>query len=68
MTAEDGSIVDAKKILTAFGTSLELQPLFRLEFGMGVVLAPGFRIRASGGFDLSGFSASVAFTYFFGDR
>ena len=68
MTAENGSIVNAKDVLTLWGTDIRIQPLFRIEFGAGFVVARGFRIRASGGFDWPGFSASIGATYFFGDR
>jgi hypothetical protein len=68
MTDAGGATVDAKNVLTFFDTDVKIQPLFRLEFGIGVVVARGFRIRASTGFDWPGFSASIGATYFFGDR
>jgi hypothetical protein len=68
MTAPDGSTVNAKDVLTLFGTDIKLQPMFRLEFGLGIVVARGFRIRGSAGFDWPGYSASIGATYLFGDR
>jgi hypothetical protein len=68
LTAADGSTVEAKDVFTFLGNGTPLQPLLRLEFGVGIVAARGFRVRASSGFDWPGYSVSIAGTYFFGDR
>jgi hypothetical protein len=68
LASTEGGTIDAKEILTLAGTDVKLQPLFRLELGVGVVVARGFRVRLGGGLDLSGYSGGLTGTYFFGDR
>lgn len=68
LTDPNGSIVQAKDVFKFMGGGPALQPLLRLEFGVGIKLAQGLRVRASTGFDWPGYSATVAGTYFFGDR
>ena len=68
LTADDGTVVQANDKFTFFGSGSGVHPLFRLEFGVGIIAARGLRLRASGGFDYPGYSATIGATYFFGDR
>lgn len=60
---------EAREILTLFNKQLDFQLLLRGELAVAVAVAPGFKIRFSGGFDWPGTTiVGVTGMYFFGDR
>lgn len=51
------------------GYALPIVPLARLELSVAGLVAPGLKVRASGGFNFPGYEvASVSVVYFFGRR
>lgn len=63
---DGATLVEANHALLPLEVESKLQPLARLEVGGAVIVAPGFKIRVTGGFDYPGFSRiSVGGVYFF---
>lgn len=69
----DGTFADEREAKEIYpniaGYSLPVVPLARLELSVAALVAPGLKVRASGGFNLPGYEvASVSVVYFFGKR
>ena len=64
-----GAEHEASQMLTLFAREVDFQLLLRGELAVAVIVAPGMKIRFSGGFDWPGTSVvGVTAMYFFGDR
>jgi hypothetical protein len=64
-----GTEVEAADVLTLFARPVSFQLLLRAELAVGIKLAPGTKIRFSGGFNWPGTTIfSVTGMYFFGDK
>jgi hypothetical protein len=61
--------IAATELFAPLGFEIEYVPLFRTELAVTGILAPGFKVRASGGFNMPGTQIfSVSAIYFFGQR
>lgn len=68
---ENGIPIDAepREFFRPFGYNLPVLPLARVELAVSVIVVPGLKLRASGGFNYPGLSKfSVGAVYFFGER
>lgn len=56
-------------LFSVAGYTLPVVPLARLELTVGGLVAPGLKVRASGGFNFPGYeTASISVVYLFGSR
>ena len=61
--------VAATELFAPLGFEIEYVPLFRTELAVSGIVAPGLKVRASGGFNMPGTQVfSVSAVYFFGAR
>jgi hypothetical protein len=61
--------VEGKRFLTIAGQDLDFVPLFRLELAVAGIVAPGLKIRASGGFNYPGTTSfTIGAVALFGER
>lgn len=61
--------VAASELFAPLGFEIEYVPLFRTELAVSGIVAPGLKVRASGGFNMPGTQIfSVSAVYFFGAR
>jgi hypothetical protein len=61
--------VVASELFAPLGFEIEYVPLFRTELAVSGIVAPGLKVRASGGFNMPGTQIfSVSAVYFFGAR
>jgi hypothetical protein len=61
--------VVATELLRPFGQTVEMLPLARLELALGGIVAPGLKVRASGGFGMPAMQRfSLTAIYLFGAR
>jgi len=64
-----GTEIEAGEILTLFARPVSFQLLLRAELAVGIKVAPGTKLRVSGGFDWPGTTTfSITGMYFFGDN
>jgi hypothetical protein len=64
-----GTPRDAREVLTLFAHETSFQLLARAEIGAAVLVAPGVKVRVSGGFDWPGTTVlTITGLYFFGGR
>jgi hypothetical protein len=64
----DQAAVEAQQVLRVFAQPRQFQPLARAELAIAVAVAPGAKLRISGGFDWPGQTQlGVTAMYFFGD-
>ena len=64
-----GAPRDAREVLTLFAHETSLQLLARAEIGAAVLVAPGVKVRVSGGFDWPGTTVlTITGLYFFGGQ
>lgn len=61
--------VVASELFAPLGFEIEYVPLFRTELAVTGIVAPGLKLRASGGFNMPGTQIfSISAVYYFGDR
>jgi hypothetical protein len=61
--------VAATELFAPLGFEIEYVPLFRTELAVSGIVAPGLKVRASGGFNMPGTQIfSVSAVYYFGTR
>jgi hypothetical protein len=61
--------VVASELFAPLGFEIEYVPLFRTELAVTGIVAPGLKVRASGGFNMPGTQVfSISAIYFFGAR
>jgi hypothetical protein len=61
--------IPATELFAPLGFEIEYVPLFRTELAVTGIVAPGLKVRASGGFNMPGTQIfSVSAIYFFGHR
>jgi hypothetical protein len=61
--------VVASELFAPLGFEIEYVPLFRTELAVSGIVAPGLKVRASGGFNMPGTQVfSISAIYFFGTR
>ena len=61
--------VVASELFAPLGFEIEYVPLFRAELAVSGIVAPGLKVRASGGFNMPGTQIfSISAIYYFGDR
>jgi hypothetical protein len=64
----DQAAVEAQQVLRVFAQPRQFQPLARAELAIAVAVAPGAKLRISGGFDWPGQTQlGVTAMYFFGE-
>lgn len=64
-----GAPRDAREVLTLFAHETQFQLLARAEIGAAVLVAPGVKVRVSGGFDWPGTTVlTITGLYFFGGQ
>jgi hypothetical protein len=61
--------IEANHFIQPFGQELPFVPLARLELAVAIIAAPGFKLRASGGFNYPGIAAiTIGGVFLFGER
>ena len=65
----DDPAIPATELFAPLGFEIEYVPLFRTELAVSGIVAPGLKVRASGGFNMPGTQVfSISAIYFFGSR
>jgi hypothetical protein len=63
------TVVEAKHFFAPFGADIPVVPLGNLEFAVAVIGGPGFKVKASGGFNYPGTSVfTIGAVYLFGEK
>ncbi len=61
--------IEARRFFSPFGQDIPVVPLGEVEVAVAVIAAPGFKVRASGGFNYPGTTAfTIGAVYLFGER
>ena len=65
---DGGEEVDFSKVLKLGGYTTTVSPLIRMELALGVIVAQGFRVKVSGGYNYPGVNRLAVGAVYLFDR